>query len=246
MRALRPLRKSACVIRTPDPQSLPAPPRVRWDAIVQLGLAAAGAGLAIAISYGFNVEYADIADSDASIAARSFADWWIGLVVVFAFAAGAVAAARRSRGRRVMFGVAAVIAVVSVIGIPAGAVVGMHEKFDRYPDQPSCTSAFNGGGSAVPVVRAAQDRFVELDHPGPFSGSGASGVDGCAAELLVGDAEVTATYRRTLVENGWRIDRYNRSLVSATKDGQAFEATQRTEGSWWVWIGPEGQRAPRP
>jgi hypothetical protein len=246
MRALRAERESDHVTQTTDPESPPARPRVRWDAIVQLVLAAAGAGLAIAVSYGFNVEYADIADSEADIARRSFVDWWIGLVIVFAFAAGAVAAARRSRGRRMMAGMAAVIAVVSVIGIPAGAVLGMHEKLDRYPDQPSCTSGFNGG-PAVPVLRAAQDGFVELDHPGPFTGTGASGADGCAAELLVGgDADVTAAYRRTLVENGWRIDRYDRRLVSATKDGQEFEATRRAGGSWWVWIGPEELRGLTP
>jgi hypothetical protein len=234
------------VIQTTDPSSLPTRPRIRWDAIVQLALAAAGAGLAIAISYGFNVEYADIADSDASIAARSFADWWIGLVIVFAFAAGSVAAARRSRGRRVMVGVAAVIAAVSVIGIPAGAVLGMHEKLDRYPDQPSCTSGFNGSPAAR-VVRAAQDSFVALDHPSPFSGTGASGVDGCAAELLAGgDADVPAAYQRTLVTNGWQIDRYDRSFVSAAKEGQEFEATRRTGGSWWVWIGPAGLGGPTP
>ena len=229
--------------QTTEPQPTQVRPRLRWDAIAQLVLAAAGAGLAIAVSYGFNAEYADTADSNASIAMRSFADWWIGLVIVFAFASGAVAAARRSRRRRVMTGLAAVIAVVSVIGIPAGAVLGMHEKLDRYPDQPSCTSGFNGG-PAVPVLRAAQDRFVELEHPGPFSGTGASAVDGCAAELLAGaDANVPAAYRSTLVENGWRLDRYDHTVVSATKDGQEFEATRRA-GSWWVWIGPEGERGP--
>lgn len=234
------------MIQTTEPHPPQSRPRLRWDAIAQLVLAATGAGLAIFISYGFNVEYADIGGSDASIAARSFTDWWIGLVVVFAFAAGAVAAARRSRRRRALSGIAVAIAVVTVVGIPAGAVLGKHEKFDRYPKQPSCTSGFNGG-PAVPVLRAAQDRFVELDHPGPFSGTGESGIDGCAAELLVnGDADVTAAYRRTLVENGWRIDRYDRRLVTATKDGQGFEATPRTDGSWWVWIGPEGLRPPTP
>jgi hypothetical protein len=230
------------VTQTTESQPTQVHPRVRWDAIAQLVLAAAGAGLAITVSYGLNAEYADTADSDAGIAARSFRDWWIGLVIVFGFASGAVATARRSRGRRMMVAIAAAIAVVSVVGIPAGAVLGMHEKINRYPDLPSCTSGFNGG-PAEPVLRAARDRFVELEHPSPFSGTGASGVDGCAAELLAGgDADVTAAYRRTLVDNGWRIERYGGGLVSATKDGQEFEATRRRGGAWWVWIGPEGVR----
>ena len=228
--------------QTTEPTPTQEHPRVRWDAIAQLVLAAAGAGLAITVSYGFNLEYADTADSNAGIAKRSFVDFWIGLFIVFGFASGAVAAARRSRGRRVMTIIAAALAVVSVIGIPAGAVLGMHEKLDRYPDLPSCTGAFNRG-PAVPVVRAAREGFGELDHPSPFSGTGASGVDGCAAELLAGGgADVTAAYRRTLVENGWRIDRYDGGLVSATKGGQEFEATRRRGGAWWVWIGPEGTR----
>jgi hypothetical protein len=181
----------ADVTQTTVPEALPTRPRLCWDAIALLVLAAASAGLLIAISYGFNTEYADTAASDISVAARSFVDWGIGLVVVIAFALGALAVARRSRGGRTMSLIATAVAVVTVIGVPAGAVLGMHEKFERYPDQPSCTSGFTGG-PAVRVVRASQREFVELDHPGPFSGGGASGVDGCATQLMV---DGTSTYR---------------------------------------------------
>jgi hypothetical protein len=233
----------ADVTQTTVPEALPTRPRLRWDAIALLVLAAASAGLLIAISYGFNTEYADTAASDISVAARSFVDWGIGLVVVIAFALGALAVARRSRGGRTMSLIATAVAVVTVIGVPAGAVLGMHEKFERYPDQPSCTSGFTGG-PAVRVVRASQREFVELDHPGPFSGGGASGVDGCATQLMVdGDVDVPGAYRPTLAENGWRIDRDERSLVSATKGDQEFQA-YREGGSWWVWIGPTGVGPP--
>lgn len=230
--------------RTTDPATRPTRPRLRWDAVVQLVLAAASAGLLIAISYGFATEYADTAGTDSGVALRSFGDWWIGLVVVFACAAGGFAAARRSRGRRVMSRLAVAVAVVALIGLPVAAVVGKHEKFDRYPDQPTCTSGFRSG-PAVPVLRDAQGEFVELDHPGPFSGGGTSGVDGCAVQLMVDeDVDVSAAYGPTLAENGWRIDRDRQTLVSATKDDQQFEAYRDRDGTWWVWIGPQGQRPP--
>ena len=170
-------------------------------------------------------------------------DWGIGVVLVVGFAGWVIAAARRSRGRRAITVTAAVAAAVTLVGVPAGAVLGVHQKFDTYADLPSCTDGFRTG-PAVPVVRAAHAGFAELDHPGPFSGGGSSGADGCSTQLMLDEpVDVRALYRGTLVDNGWRISHDNSDLIAATKNGQEFEASRDQDGSWWVWIGPAGLQA---
>ena len=208
-----------------------------------LVLTVALASLVITVSYGLALEYGDTAATDARIAAQSLRDWGIGVVLVVGFAGWVIAAARRSRGRRALRVTAAVAVVVTLVGVPAGAVLGVHHKFDTYPDLPSCTHGFRTG-PAVPVVRAAQAGFAELDHPGPFSGGGSSGLDGCSTQLMVHEhVDVPALYRGTLVDNGWRISHDEPDLVAATKNGQEFEASRDQDGSWWVWIGPAGLQA---
>lgn len=121
-----------------------------------------------------------------------------------------------------------------------GAVLGVHQKFDAYPG-PAVVCQRVPDRPRRPVVRAAQARFAELDHPGPFSGGGSSGVDGCTSQLMVQEhVDVPASYRGTLIDNGWRISHDNPDLVAATKNGQRFEASHDQDGSWWVWIGPAG------
>ncbi len=226
--------------QTTAPESVPPRRRVRPGAVVLLVLTAAVAFLVVNISYGLALEYGDTAATDARIAAQSFRDWGIGIVLVVGLAGWAVAVARRSRGRRAMTVTAAVAVVVTLVGVPAGAVLGVQQKFDRYPELPSCTDGFRTG-PAVPVVRAAQAGFAELDHPGPFSGGGSSGVDGCSTQLMVDQhVDVPAGYRDTLIDTGWRIRHDGQDLVAATKDGQGFEASRDQDGSWWVWIGPAG------
>lgn len=222
--------------------SVPPRPRLRPGAVVLLLASAGLALLVVTVSYGLALEYADTAATAAHIAAESFRDWGLGVVIVVGLAGGAAIAARQSRGRRTIVSAAAVVAIVTLVGVPAGAVLGTQQKFHRYPDLPSCTRGF-ATGPAVPVVGAAQDRFVELDHPGPFSGGGSSGVDGCSTQLMIHQhVDVAAAYRSTLVTNGWRIDRYDQDLVAATRNGQAFEASRDQDGAWWVWIGPAGLR----
>jgi hypothetical protein len=233
---------------TTAPERVAPRRRVRPGAVVLLVLTAALAFLVVSISYGLAREYGDTATTDARIAAQSFRDWGIGIVLVVGLAGWVIAAARRSRGRRAMTVTAAVAAVVTLVGVPAGAVLGVQQKFDRYPDLPSCTDGFPRG-PAVPVVRAAQIGFAELNHPGPFSGGGSSGIDGCSSQLMVDDhPSVPAAYRDTLVDTGWRISHDEPDLVAATKDGQSFEASRDQDGSWWVWIGPAGlqEQATRP
>jgi hypothetical protein len=224
-------------------ESSPQRRRVRPGAVVLLVLATALAPLVVTISYGLALEYGDTAAPEARIAAQSFRDWGIGVALVTGLAGWVVVAARRSRGRRVMRVSAAVVAVATLVGVPGGAVLGVHQKLDAYPDLPSCTDGFRTG-PAVPVVRAAQAGFAELDHPGPFSGGGSSGVDGCSNQLMVDeDVDVPARYRGTLTDNGWRTTRATPDLLEATKNGQDFEASQDRDGSWWVWIGPAGLRS---
>jgi hypothetical protein len=223
---------------TSAPESVPPRRRVRLGALVLLVLTAALALLVVSIAYGLAREYGDTAATDSHIAAQSFRDWGIGIVLVVALAGWAAAGARRSRGRHAMT-VTAVLAVGgTLVGVPAGAVIGVHQKFDAYPELPSCTSGFRTG-PAVPVVRAAQAGFAELDHPGPFSGGGSSGVDGCSTQLMVdAEVDVPAGYRDTLTDTGWRIRHDEPDLVAATKDDLRFEASRDHGGSWWVWIGP--------
>lgn len=220
----------------------PVPPRhrVRPASVVLLVLAAALAFVVVNVSYGLSLEYGDTAATEARTAVRSWRDWAIGIVLVVGAAGAAVASARRSRGRRAITLTAAVTVLVTFVGVPAGAVLGVQQKFDRYPDLPSCTDGFRSG-PAVPVTRAAQAGFAELDHPGPVSGGGSSGVDGCSTQLMLDEpVDVPAFYRDTLTDTGWQVGRYEEGLVAARKDGQDFEALRDQHGLWWIWIGPAG------
>ena len=181
--------------KTPAPESAPLRRRVRPAAVVLLLLTIVLAVLVVDISYGLALEYGDTDAPGARIALQSLRDWGIGIVLVVGFASWVVAAARRSRGRKAMSVTAAMAVVVTLVGVPYGAVLGVQEKLEAYPDLPSCTDGFRAG-PAVPIVRAAQAGFAELDHPGPFSGGGSSGIDGCSTQLMVPeDTAVPATYR---------------------------------------------------
>jgi hypothetical protein len=227
-------------ILVPVPESTPLGRRVRPGAVVLVVFTVALAFLVVDVSYGLAREYGDTAATDARTAIQALRDWGIGIVLVIGLAGWVAAAARRSRGRRTMGATAVIAAVATLVGVPGGAVLGAHQKFDAYPDLPSCNDGFSAG-PAVPVTRAAQSGFAELDHPGPFSGGGSSGVDGCSTQLMVDrQVDVPASYRGTLVGNGWRIIHEGPGLVVATKNGQEFEASRDQDGSWWVWIGPAG------
>jgi hypothetical protein len=128
--------------------------------------------------------------------------------------------------------------------VPTGTVIGAHQKYNRFDAIPNCVQGFRAG-PAVPVVRAAQAGFAELDHPGPFGGGGGSGVDGCDRPLEVKENfDVSAAYRHTLRATDWQIDNDKPDRITAVKDGQAFEASQDEDGSWWVWIGPVERKLP--
>ena len=221
------------------------PRRVRPGAVVLLILMTVLAFLVVSISHSLAREYGDTTATEASTAARALRDWAVGIVLVTGLSAWVMASARRSRGSRTIGGAAALVLLLTLVGVPAGAVIGVQQKFAGYPELPSCTKGFSTG-PAVPVVRASQAGFVALDHPGPFSGGGSSGIDGCSSQLMVLDhVDVAQAYRDTLARNGWRVVRDEPRLLAATKHGLDLEVTRARGGSWGVWIGPPGLE-PRP
>lgn len=216
------------------------PGRLRAGPVVALAFTLLLAFLVVGVSYAIAREYGDPSAGDLAVAGRALRDWAFGVVLVAGLAALVVVTARRSRGRRALTVAAAATVTVTLVGVPVVAVIGVHRKFDAYPTTPLCTSGFTGG-PAVPVVRAAQDAFEELEHPGPFSGGGESGVDGCASQLMVDeDVEVAAAYQEALRAAGWQLGRVEPDRVEATRDGQRFTASRDRHDAWWVRIGPAG------
>lgn len=216
----------------------PEPRRLRAAPVLALAVTLLLAGLVVSISYAITREYGDTSAPDAAVAGRALRDWAVGVALVAGLAAIVVVTARRSRGRRVLTVAAVLVTAGTLLGVPAVAVVGVHQKFDAYPTVPQCTSEFTGG-PAVPVVRAAQAAFEELEHPGPFSGGGESGVDGCASQLMVDDdADVVGAYRDALRVVGWRVGRVGPDRVEATRGGQRFTVVRDRHQAWWVRIGP--------
>jgi hypothetical protein len=206
--------------------------------VLLLALTLVAAFLVLSVSYGLTREYGDATAADATVAGRALRDGSPAILLVAGLAALAVGTARRSRGRRGLTMVALAAAVVTLAGVPAGAVVGAHQKLEGFPQVPGCTDGFTGG-PAVPVVRAVQAAFEEIEHPGPFSGGGESGMDGCASQLMVrDDVDVAAAYRDALPAAGWRPVLLEPDLVEASKDGLKFEASRDRDGGWWVRIGP--------
>lgn len=225
--------------------TVPPRDRVRPWAIALLTLTLALAFLVLWFCYGLSLDDGDTTATDARTALRSLGNWAFGIVLVVQSAAGCVAVAQRSRGRRAITLAAAVTVLITLVGVPAGAVHGVRQKFNQYPDLPWCAAGFRGG-PAVPVTRAAEAGFAELDHPGPVSGGGSSGIDGCSGELRLRETvDVPAAYRDTLTDTGWRVRQHETDLVTARKDGQDFEAVRDQHGSWWIWIGPAGLK-PQP
>lgn len=220
----------------------PLPHRVRASAVLLLAATVVLAFLVLSVSYGLGREYGDATAEDLEVAAGALRDWALPMLVVGGLAGLTAAAARRSRWRRALTVTAVVVVALTLLGVPVGAVVGAHRKLASFPEVPSCTAGFSGG-PAVPVVRAAQAAFEELAHPGPFSGGGESGVDGCASQLMVpDDVDVPAAYERSLTAAGWRLGDVGPDRVEATRGGQRFTASRDRHGAWWVRIGPDRVR----
>lgn len=216
----------------------PGPRRLRTGAVIVLAITLLSAFLVVSVSYGMGREYGDTSAADAVVAGRALRDWAFGVILVAGLGAVVVVTARGSRGRRALTLAAALAVVVTLVGVPVSAVIGVHQKFAGFPRVPSCTDG-SSGGPAGPVVRAAQDAFEEIDHPGPFSGGGEAGMDGCASQLMLDDeVDVPTAYRGALRAAGWRPGRLEPGLVEATKGDQRFEASLDRHGAWWVRIGP--------
>lgn len=217
-----------------------SPAHYRPGALVALGLTALLACLVVGISYSMAREYGDTAADDAAIALEALQAWGAGIVLVAGLATAVWWTARRSRGRRAMVGAAVATVALTTLSVPAVAVLAVHQKLEAFPRVPMCTAGFTSG-PAVAVTRSAQRSFEELAHPGPFSGGGESGVQGCASELMVDeDVDVVAAYREVLPGAGWRVTRVEPGRVEASRGAEWFSAF-RDQGAWWVRIGP---RAP--
>lgn len=226
----------------PTTPPVPAPDRVRASAVLLLLSTVVLAFLVLSVSYGLGREYGDATAADLEVAGRALRDWGLPMLVVGGLGLLTVRAARRSRWRRGLTTAAVVAVTLTLVGVPTGAVVGAHRKLASFPEVPPCTAGFSGG-PAVPVVRAAQAAFEELAHPGPFSGGGESGVDGCASQLMVpDDVDVPAAYRRSLAAAGWRLGQVGPDRVEATRGDQRFTASRDRHAAWWVRIGPDGVR----
>jgi hypothetical protein len=210
-------------------------------AAVLLALAVVVAALTVSVAHGFALEYGDTGAGRWRSALDGLRWWWFGVAVVAVLALGAVL---RSWGSLAVRSAAAVLVVGTLAGTGAGAAIGVEQKLDRYPPTPGCTAEFTSG-PAVPVVRAAQAAYEELDHPGPFTGGGSSGIDGCSSELVVRDGtDPRATYRSSLAEHGWTVEADSEEVLSAERDGQEFELS-RQGSTWTTWIGPAGLEEPR-
>ncbi len=227
--------------------------RLTAAAALALVPTAALTGLLLTVTYGLTTEYGDTGASAATTAVRALRGGAVGIVLVAACAALTSVAARRSRGSRALTVAVAAMVAVAVAGVPAAALLGVQAKFDRYPPTPDCVDGFTTG-PAAPVVRAAQAAFEQIDHPGPFSGGGSSGVDGCQSQVMVRDGtDVAGAYRVALERAGWQVSPTAAGRLRAEKGSLAFELTGDSD-EWWVWVGPatlrerplrEGQVGPR-
>jgi hypothetical protein len=222
----------------------------RRAALALLVGAALVAALTVSVSHGFALEYGDTGAGWWRSALDGLRWWWGGAVVVAVLTFGAL---RLARGWRPARTAAVVLVLATLVGTAAGAAVGVEQKWGRYPSTPHCTFETTSG-PAAPVVRAAEAAYRELDHPGPFSGGGSSGVDGCSSELMVRDgSDPRPAYRSTLAAHGWRLVADQAHVLRAVKGDQGFELSS-DGGGWTVWIGPahledrpldEGEVGPR-
>ena len=231
-----PTRPAAPAAATPAP----APPtaRLRTAPVLLLAATVLVGLLVVAVSSALAREYADVRAEDTTVAVGALRDWAPGQLLVTVLGAFVALTARGSRGRRALTLAAASSVLLTLVAVPALAVVGVHRKYDAMPRVPACTQGFTGG-PAVPVVRAAQDGFDELDHPGPFGGGGTSGLDGCTSQLMTrADVDVVAAYRRVLPAAGWRLGTVRPDRVAATRDGLRFTASLDRDEVWWVRVGP--------
>lgn len=239
------MSKSVTPERT-DAGSSPAAPARRGAGLpaTVLAVTIVVAALLVLLASGLAREYGDTSAPDIELARRAVREWALGILVVGGLAVLVAVTARKARGRRAFTLGAGATVALTLLAVPVLTVVAVHRKFDAYPVVPSCARGFTSG-PAVPVVRAAQDAFEEIEHPGPFSGGGESGVDGCASLLMVrGEVDVAAAYRRALPAAGWRLGPVEPGLVKATRGELRFRASRIGDEAWEVAIRPAGRVAP--
>lgn len=137
--------------------------------------------------------------------------------------------------------VATVVLLGTVVSVPVAVVQGVESKRDRYEATPGCDGDTDAGpltGQAKQVLERSEAEFAALEHPGPFTGGGSSGLNGCEGTLvLYEDTDPRAAYRTVLPESGWTLVPGSDVEVRATKGDEAFRLRHREDG-WAVWIGP--------
>ncbi|CAA9366497.1 MAG: hypothetical protein AVDCRST_MAG34-2992 [uncultured Nocardioidaceae bacterium] len=217
--------------------TVPSTGRAGLGAALALITGAVLTTMLITLVYGLTMEYGDTGQPAAETAIGAVGDWAPGIAIAAVPVLIALLLARRTPRQRMITVASCVVAGLLVAGVPAAAMLGAHEKYQRYPAAPVCTDGFSAG-PAVPVTRAAQTAFERISHPAPFGGGGSSGVDGCATQLMARhDVDVRAHYQGTLPAEGWRVVTDDVEMLRAVRGRQTFELTQ--DGStWWVWIGP--------
>lgn len=214
--------------------------RAPVSAVVFLVLSAVvGAGAAL-FTLAFLTEYGTTSGSWADGALDG-----LELAVVPLLAIGALAAAALGLGRRSAWvrGLAIAVVLLSLGGVLAGGAQAAVAKYDRLPRLPACNSEDFDGSPAEPVVRAVQEAFSGLEHPGRFGGV-STGIDGCGTTLLnVTFDEAVAHYRQQLPATGWDVTRDDESGVTARRDDLVFVLIQDRCGSVAIAIRPREAHA---
>jgi hypothetical protein len=190
------------------------------------------------IVYGFLAEYGPTSGSRVDGAVRGLGFAAVPLAVGMALAAIAFGLGRRSARVR---GLSVALVVLSVCGVLVAGAQAAVAKYDRLPKVPNCgVDEFTGSAE----VRAIQDAFAELEHPGPFGG-GWNSIWGCGANLLnVTFDEAAAHYRGRLPSAGWNITRDDGGELAARRDGLMFVLAERC-GSLAVEIRLAGADIPQ-
>lgn len=209
----------------------------RGGAVALLLAAGILGGLAVTVAYGVSAEYGDTAEATWSIASGAVLSWSPALLLVALVGALASAVARRA----LVMVLAAILVVVTGSGVAGGSVLGVQAKYDMYEATPGCAGDTDAGpltGPAAPVLRRAEAEFAAIDHPGPFTGGGRAGVNGCESGLVLRDGVDPATaYRDALPEAGWDVVADDAGSLQAEKGNVGFRLRHREDG-WVVWIGP--------
>ena len=191
------------------------------------------------VAHGFYAEYGDTATRSGPLAREALVAW-VPAYVIVGLLVGAALLVGRTRAVALT---GAALVVATAVAVPVAAVQGVQAKRDRYEATPGCDGDTDAGplsGPAKKVLERAEAEFAALEHPGPFTGGGSSGLDGCESYLdLYEDTDPRPAYQDALPDAGWTDVTLDHGVLRATKGDQGFRLRHR-EAGWTVWIGPQG------